>query len=193
MRVQFIFWSRCCCCCCVLLLLPTTSVLKRREVPATVSSFSVSATTTAVSFASTRYSIAVAAVEMGCMPEKTNQKYYFFFWWLRCCCFSLIERDMLTKIRLVFAFCLMRVRNRGECDSVRTAALSHCPRFLLPSSLPSCLYVCVLLSTKRHVMLNLTSAAAAAGGGAATALCTAGWSCSVFFSFSSNSLAKATW
>ena len=48
-----IFGSRCCCCCCcVLLLLPTTSVLKRREVPATVSSFSVSATTTAVSFAS---------------------------------------------------------------------------------------------------------------------------------------------
>ena len=50
----FIFWSRCCCCCCccVLLLLPTTSVLKRREVPATVSSFSVCATTTAISFAS---------------------------------------------------------------------------------------------------------------------------------------------
>ena len=39
-------------------------------------------------------------------------------------------------------------------------------------------------STKRHVMLNLTSAAAAAGGGgAATALRTAGWSCSVFFFF----------
>ena len=34
-------------------------------------------------------------------------------------------------------------------------------------------------STKRHVMLNLTSAAAAAA--AATALRTAGWSCSVFF------------
>ena len=34
-------------------------------------------------------------------------------------------------------------------------------------------------STKRHVMLNLTSAAAAA----ATALRTAGWSCSVFFLF----------
>ena len=45
----------------MLLLLPTTSVLKRREVPPTVSSFSVSATTTAVSFAS----IAVAAVEKG--------------------------------------------------------------------------------------------------------------------------------
>ena len=36
----------------MLLLLPATSVLKRREVPATVSSFSVTATTTAVSFAS---------------------------------------------------------------------------------------------------------------------------------------------
>ena len=52
-------------------------------------------------------------------------------------------------------------------------------------------------STKRHVMLKHTSAAAASaaggGGGAATALRTAGWSCSVFFSFSSNSLAKATW
>ena len=48
----FIFWSRCCRCCCVLLLLPTTSVLKQREVPPTVSSFSVSATATAVCFAS---------------------------------------------------------------------------------------------------------------------------------------------
>ena len=40
-------------------------------------------------------------------------------------------------------------------------------------------------STKRHVMLNLTSAGAAAGAGAgaATALRTAGWSCSVFFFF----------
>ena len=44
-------------------------------------------------------------------------------------------------------------------------------------------------STKRQVLLNLTSAAAAA----ATAQGTAGWSCSVFFPFSSNSLAKATW
>ena len=50
-------------------------------------------------------------------------------------------------------------------------------------------------STKRHVMLNLSSAAAAAAAatGAAAALRTAGWTCSVFFSFSSNSLAKATW
>ena len=50
-------------------------------------------------------------------------------------------------------------------------------------------------STKRHVMINLTSAAAATGGGggaAAAALRTAGWSCSVFLSFPFNSLAKAT-
>ena len=49
-------------------------------------------------------------------------------------------------------------------------------------------------STKRHVMLNLTSAAAAAAAAAvsATTLRTAGWSCSVFFSFSSNFLVKAT-
>ena len=43
-----IFWSRCCCCCCCVLLLPTTSVLKRREVPATVSSFYVSVLYTAM-------------------------------------------------------------------------------------------------------------------------------------------------
>ena len=49
----------------MLLLLPTTSVLKRREVPATVSSFSVFATTTAVFLCV--YSIAVAAVEKGYM------------------------------------------------------------------------------------------------------------------------------
>ena len=39
---------------CVLLLLPITSVLKRKEVHTTVSFFSVSATTTAVSFGSVR-------------------------------------------------------------------------------------------------------------------------------------------
>ena len=41
----------------------------------------------------------------------------FSFWWLRCYCSSLIERDVLKKIR-----------------------------FLLPSYLPSCLHVGVLLS-----------------------------------------------
>ena len=35
----------------------------------------------------------------------------FLFWWLRCCCSSLIERVVLKTIRLVSAFCLIRVRN----------------------------------------------------------------------------------
>ena len=38
-------------------------------------------------------------------------------------------------------------------------------------------------STKRHVMLNLTSADAAAAAAATTALRTADWSCSFFFFF----------
>ena len=53
------FWSRWCCCCCVLLLLLTTSVLKRREVPATVSSFYVSVLYTAILRT-------IAAVVLGC-------------------------------------------------------------------------------------------------------------------------------
>ena len=36
------------------------------------------------------------------------------FWWLRCCCSSLIERDVLKTIRLVSAFCLIRVRNQSR-------------------------------------------------------------------------------
>ena len=38
----------------------------------------------------------------------------FLFWWLRGCCSSLIERDVLRKIRLVSAFCLIRVRNQSR-------------------------------------------------------------------------------
>ena len=60
------------------------------------------------------YSIAVAAVEKVYMPEKQTKNSTFFFWWLRCCCFSLIERDVLKNIRLVFAFCLIRVRNQSR-------------------------------------------------------------------------------
>ena len=39
---------------------------------------------------------------------------FLLFWWLRCCCSSLIERDVLKKIRFVFAFCLIRVRNQSR-------------------------------------------------------------------------------
>ena len=73
--------------------------------------FSVSATTTFLCV----YSIAVAAFEKGCMPGKTNNKYYFvFFGGLRCCCSSLMDGDVLKKIRLVSAFCLIRVRNQSR-------------------------------------------------------------------------------
>ena len=43
------------------------------------------------------YSIAVAAVEKGCMPENKQKILPFHFWWLRWCCFSLIDRDVLKK------------------------------------------------------------------------------------------------
>ena len=74
-----IFWSRCCCGCCVLLL-PTTSVLKLREVPATVSSFSVSATTTAVPLRLLRSIILLLLLlRRDACRKKTNKKCYFFF------------------------------------------------------------------------------------------------------------------
>ena len=60
------------------------------------------------------YSIAVAAVEKGCMPEKTNKNMTFLFRWRCYCCFSLIERDVLKKRRLFFSFCLIRVRNQSR-------------------------------------------------------------------------------
>ena len=150
----------------LLLLPPTKSVLKQREVPATVSSFYVSVLYTAM----LRTSIAAvvfcpldcdasvmvvdcAAVKTGCMLEKyipakgcnkIRAHFYFWprrccccccsvlllppttsvlkrkevllclFWWLRCCCSSLIERDVLKTIRLVSAFCLIRVRNQSR-------------------------------------------------------------------------------
>ena len=98
--MHFCFWSRCCCCKSFFLLaalllllmfvLPTTSVLKQREVPATVSSFYVSVVHTemlrtsiaAVVFGCFNFCpldcdnrvmvVDCAAVEMGCMLEKYN-------------------------------------------------------------------------------------------------------------------------
>ena len=67
--MHFVFWSRCCCCqsffllaalLLLVLVLLTTSVLKQREVPATVSSFYVSVVYTAMLRTST------AAVVLGC-------------------------------------------------------------------------------------------------------------------------------
>ena len=45
---------------------------------------------------------------------KRREVLLFLFWWLRCCCSSLIERDVMKKIRLVSAFCLTRVRNQSR-------------------------------------------------------------------------------
>ena len=117
----FIFWSRCCCCCCVLLLL-----LLRAAAAAAHNISTEAERGTGYCFLLLRlryfyccflcvYSIAVAAFEKGCMPGKTNKKYYFvFFGGLRCCCSSLMDGDMLKKIRLVSAFCLIRVRNQSR-------------------------------------------------------------------------------
>ena len=54
----------------------------------------------------------------------------FLFWWLRCCCSSLIESDVLKKIRLVSAFCLIRVRNQSRSVWLGT----YCCPFSAPGS-----------------------------------------------------------
>ena len=91
----------------LLLLLPTTSVLKQREVPATVSSFYVFLLSftlrcfgrllllllLAASISDCDASVMVvgcAAVETGCMLEKcmkvVTKDVFIFFFWSRCCC-----------------------------------------------------------------------------------------------------------
>ena len=91
------------------LLLPTTSVLKRGEVTASVSLFPVSTTTTAVSL--TFILLLLLRLRRDACAKKTKKGITFFSWWLCCCCFSLTDKDVLQKIRLVFAFCFIRVRN----------------------------------------------------------------------------------
>ena len=45
---------------------------------------------------------------------KRREVFLLLFWWRRCCSSSLIERDVMKKIRLVSAFCLIRVRNQSR-------------------------------------------------------------------------------
>ena len=93
------------------------------------------------------YSIAVAVVEKGCMPEKTNKNITFSFLVAALLLLLTHREGCAEKKKIVFGFVFdTGTQSIAVCDSVRTAALSHSPRFLLPSSLPSCLYVCVLLS-----------------------------------------------
>ena len=68
----FIFWSRCCC---VLLLLPTTSIRIEAE-RGTGYCFFLLRLRYDCCFLCV-YSIAVAAVEKGCMPGKTNITFSF--------------------------------------------------------------------------------------------------------------------
>ena len=71
-RVHFYFWSRCCC---VLLLLPTTSIRIEAE-RGTGYCFFLLRLRYDCCFLCV-YSIAVAAVEKGCMPGKTNITFSF--------------------------------------------------------------------------------------------------------------------
>ena len=100
----FIFWSRCCCCCCcVLLLLPTTSVLKRREVPATVSSFSVSATSTAVSFGSILL-LLLRLRRDACREKQTKKVTFLFLWWLALLLLFTHRRRCAEENKIGFCF-----------------------------------------------------------------------------------------
>ena len=82
-----------------------------------------------------------------------------------------------------------------------TEYIRRCSLVLSASSAASAFLVLVLVLLLLLLLASAAAASAAASAaagaagaaGAANALRTAGWSCSVFFSFSSNSLAKATW
>ena len=55
-----------------------------------------------------------AAVAAHNISTEAERGITFIFWWLRCCCSSLIDRDVLKKIRLFSALCLIRVRNQSR-------------------------------------------------------------------------------
>ena len=74
---------------------------------------------------------AAAAAAAAAHNSSTGERYYFFFLVAALLLLFTHERDVLKKIYLVSALCLIRVRNRVECDWGRTAARSHRPRFLL--------------------------------------------------------------
>ena len=105
--------------------------------------------------------------------ECYNKRGYIRAWYVYKIFFFIFR---LMRYSYVCFFSLLDTTTSGKATDM-IAGICTFPRLPCPS-------------TKRHVMLNLTSAAAAA---AATALRNAGRSCSVFFSFSSNSLEKATW
>ena len=124
------------------MLLPTSSILKRGEVPATVSS---SLSPLLLLLFPLRLLYCCCCGWEGMHAGKNKQKILLFhFWWLRCCCFSLIERDVLKKIRLVFALCLIRVRNQTRWVWLGTYCCSfsqpQVPAAVVLAVLPLCVF-----------------------------------------------------
>ena len=107
------FRSRCfCCCCCVLLLLPTTtSVLKRREVPATVSTFSVSDIATGVSFASIVF-LLLSLRRDACRKKQTKRNNFLFL--VAALLLLFTQREGCAEKKMASAFCVIRVRNQSR-------------------------------------------------------------------------------
>ena len=155
----FIFWSRCCCCC------RSKSVLTQREVPATVCSLYVYVLDTAMLRTS------IATVVLGC----------FYFCPLDCDAsadWKNIKVAHLLRVlqqNAIYTY-LVRIQNflfyspfdeiyrrllfftvgRSivQCDWVRTAALSHSPRFLLTTSVLKQRERCRLLFLVRFCPLH---------------------------------------
>ena len=103
----------------MLLVLPTTSVLKRREVPPSVSSFSVSATT--ISTFLCVYSIAVAAVKKG---------YAFFFFGRGAAAYNIS-----TEAERGAGYCFFLLRSVLYTAMLRTS---------IAAVVLGCLYFCLL-------------------------------------------------
>ena len=127
---------------------------------------------------------------------KNEQKYYFSFLVAAMLLLLTHREGCAEKNKIGFCF-LFDTGTQSIAVSVTRYVLllfltapGSCCR---PPCRPAFMCVSCYLQNDKKIMLNLTSAAAAAAAAAANALRTAGWSCSVFFSFSFNSLAKATW
>ena len=116
--------------------------------------------------------LSAGRVEFTHLLRLLNKRGYIRTWYVYKIFFFIFR---LMRYSYVCFFSLLDTTTSGKATDM-IAGICTFPRLPCPS-------------TKRHVMLNLTSAAAAA---AAATLRTPGWPRSVF-SFSSNSLAKATW
>ena len=165
--MHFLFWSRCCCClsffllAALLLLLVlvvlTTSVLKQREVPATVFSFYVSVPYTAMLGTSADAVVLgcflfcpldcdnpimvvdCAAVETGCMLEtqvkvaSKNLFYFFSLVYVMLLCVLLLPTTVLkrkevhTTVSFFYVSALYTATLRTSIDAVVLGCYYFCP------------------------------------------------------------------